>query len=476
MDISNNSRVIKAGVGYSVGNVLIRGLSFLTLPIFTRLMSTADYGLYSTYITYENILTLVTGLGLHASLRAAKIEFRNQIDAYASAVLLLPLSLTIILTILTVPLRYQLESISSFSYNMLIILIMQAMGSSVISMYNSRISLEFAYKKYLLISLINSIMNIAISLLLILGVKEITPFYGRVLGTSMPIIVIAAALLASFFAKARPHFNTDFFRFGLRYSLPLIPHGVSQIILAQFGKIVVQQKIGNAAAGIYGFAFTIALILQILVVSLDTAWGPWFFERYEKGDTAEIRKRSSQYVSVFSLLTCILLCISPEIVQLLAAEAYWPAITIVIPALLGVYFTFLYNLPAQVEYYHKKTNYIAFGTIGAAIVNIALLLILVPIYGYPAAVYVTLATYGLYFILHIIIAARITKNKLPFDTRRLMLYASITITVAAIMQVTLLFWYIRYSILILQMIVYYRINRKYIEDYMLRIHSKHILR
>ena len=40
------NRVIKAGIGYTVGNYLLKGINFLTVPIFTRLMSTVDYGTY----------------------------------------------------------------------------------------------------------------------------------------------------------------------------------------------------------------------------------------------------------------------------------------------------------------------------------------------------------------------------------------------------------------------------------------------
>lgn len=58
--MSDNKKVIKAGIGYTVGNYLLKGLSFITIPIFTRIMSTSDYGLYNTcvvfYISSRNFL------------------------------------------------------------------------------------------------------------------------------------------------------------------------------------------------------------------------------------------------------------------------------------------------------------------------------------------------------------------------------------------------------------------------------------
>ena len=50
-----NSKAVKAGIGYTIGNYLIKGLSFLTIPIFTRLLSTEDYGIVNIFGAYENI-------------------------------------------------------------------------------------------------------------------------------------------------------------------------------------------------------------------------------------------------------------------------------------------------------------------------------------------------------------------------------------------------------------------------------------
>ena len=47
-----NSKVVKAGAGYIVGNYMLKGLSFLTIPIFSRLMSTSDYGLYNMFLAF----------------------------------------------------------------------------------------------------------------------------------------------------------------------------------------------------------------------------------------------------------------------------------------------------------------------------------------------------------------------------------------------------------------------------------------
>lgn len=77
---SSDKKYIKAGIGYTFANYFIKGLSFITLPIYVRLMSTADYGNFNTYVAYESMLSVVLGLALHASLKNAKIRYSSKIE------------------------------------------------------------------------------------------------------------------------------------------------------------------------------------------------------------------------------------------------------------------------------------------------------------------------------------------------------------------------------------------------------------
>lgn len=67
--MSEENKVIKAGIGYTIGNYLLKGLSFLTVPLFSRLLDTSDYGIFNTYLAYQGIMFLLVGIALHTSLK-----------------------------------------------------------------------------------------------------------------------------------------------------------------------------------------------------------------------------------------------------------------------------------------------------------------------------------------------------------------------------------------------------------------------
>lgn len=83
MEISSNSKcysIAKAGIWYTVGNLIIKGLPFFTLPIFVRILSTSDFGLYNAYISYENILSVLLGLGFSGTVKTAKFDFEKNFE------------------------------------------------------------------------------------------------------------------------------------------------------------------------------------------------------------------------------------------------------------------------------------------------------------------------------------------------------------------------------------------------------------
>lgn len=449
MTEKSSNKAIKASFWYTLGNILIKGLSFLTLPIFTRIMSTSDFGLYTTYVAYESILSILLSLGINASLKSAKIQFPDRINDYVSCVVCIPIVITTIVLLLSILFQEQLGLLLGFEGYFAIIMAIQACSSAIITTYNSRISLDYSYKSFLNISIISTVGNIGTSLLLIFFLFEDNAYKGRILGTCLPLAIVSIFLLSSFFKKAKPHFNKSYISFGLRYSLPLVPHGLSQLILAQFGKIVIQRRIGNSEAGIYGFAYTVALIPQIVVQSISMAWGPFFFESYHNNKLNEIKLRSRLFIEIFAYFTIALFCVSPELTKLMADYSYWDAIYLIMPAILGVYLTFLYDFPVEIEYYYQKTNYIAVGTLFAALLNIVLCICIVPIYGYQYAVYITLFTYFIYFLYHLLVAYKLTKGLLPFDVGSLVVYSVLVCVACVVFQCFIQCALLRYSILVL---------------------------
>ena len=70
------SKVFKAGIGYTIGNVMVKGINFLAIPIFSRLLTTEEMGLYTVFAAYEAVLFVFIGMALHSSIRSENMSLR----------------------------------------------------------------------------------------------------------------------------------------------------------------------------------------------------------------------------------------------------------------------------------------------------------------------------------------------------------------------------------------------------------------
>lgn len=137
---------------------------------------------------------------------------------------------------------------------------------------------------------------------------------------------------------------------------------------------------------------------------MENAWSPWVFYTLDSGDKKRIERAGKDYVMVFALLTIGFFCVMPEVTKIMAGSNYWGGISLIIPLTFGNFFVFMYGLPVNIEYYHKKTGFISLGTILAAGLNAVLNYFGIILFGYQVAAYTTFLSYGMLFLFHWFIA------------------------------------------------------------------------
>ena len=398
---------VKAGLGYTIGNILIKGIAFLSLPLFSRLMTTAEFGVFNVFISFETILSVIVGMGMHTSIQSANLEFKGEIDRYTSSVSLTYILTAMVLALVALVFGPLLESALAFSPAVLLCLVAYSFGTAIITLFNNRISLNYEYKKYLIVAFICAAGNVLVSILLMLTILSDKRDLGRIYGTTAVSFVLGVVLLFGFFRKAKPRVEKKYWKFAYKYSLPIVPHGVAQVLLGQVDRIMIRSMVNDDAAGIYSLGGNIKLILTVLTDSVMTAWRTWFFSAMDKGETAKIQRMASLISVGYTALTVGLLSVSHELVLLFGGRDYDEAKLVVIPMIADAFLLFLYSIVVQSEYFKKKTKYIMIGTMIAAAVNLVTNYIFIKMFGYAAAAWTTLGSYILYMVLHLAISRRV---------------------------------------------------------------------
>ncbi|MCA9767105.1 MAG: oligosaccharide flippase family protein, partial [Carnobacterium sp.] len=298
------------------------------------------------------------------------------------------------------------------------------------------------------LSILSTFLNIGISLAMMFTLFEKNRYVGRVVGSSGAFILIGLLIYFAIMFRGKTLFNKEYWKFSLKIAIPLIPHALSNVLLSQFDRIMVNSYSGAHDAGIYSYIYNLSVVLSVVWASTNNAWVPWFFGEMEKKDYKKIKKTSNYYMLLFGAITLISMLLLIDIAKLMAPEEYLVGIPLIIPILLGYFFQFLYSLPVNVENYEKKTSYIAIGTIASALINVVLNIIFIPKYGYIAAGYTTVVAYFFLFIFHYILAKRIIGKQL-FDTKMIVTVTTVIVTLSFVMFFLTDYVILRYFMVIL---------------------------
>ena len=271
------SSFVKAGALYTVGNILVKGLGFLSIPIFTRLMLPEDYGVYNVFMSYAAVVTIIVNVAFHTNLKNYKFDYPDDFEKYSATCFFLAYFGSAVLFLLTC--GFTFFNLVNISYFLITFIALESLAQACVTYYVSYLSLKVKTTSYLIISLVYSVGSILLSIYLIKSGFLETAAKNRILGVVVPNLLVALYITNIFrkntyFAKLK-----EYLKYGLKISLPLLPHAFAQIILSQFDRMMISEMDSFAAAGIYSFAFNVSSILLIVASSCDTAWEPWFFEK-----------------------------------------------------------------------------------------------------------------------------------------------------------------------------------------------------
>ena len=89
-DVNKLNNTVKATMIYVLASLISKGLSFITLPIFTRIMPADQIGIVNIYNSWFAILSKITSLALiSGGFNLAMKEFSDHRNQYCSSILYL---------------------------------------------------------------------------------------------------------------------------------------------------------------------------------------------------------------------------------------------------------------------------------------------------------------------------------------------------------------------------------------------------
>lgn len=405
------SENLNATLFYMIGNLFDKAIALITVPIFTRIMSAADYGIFNTYASWVSIFAIFIGLSLGQTLRSAIYEKEIEIESYISSIFGL--------SILDFVLTFCLVLILSFFFDFQITRFMLALCliQSFMQFIRDTIAMKYMMKmRYVARTLILSIPNILVQLLAIAIILNMDDerYMGKAYSYVFVYLIVGVFLMIVQYRKSKDFSNRRYWKYGLTLSLPLILHSLSCVVLSSSDRIMITQYVGTAETGIYSLVYNMTLMTTVITSSFENVWIPWFSKRLNNNERTAINEAAVSYIMCVALIVCAIIYVSPEMMDILAPKEYASGKTMVPPLMIAVFVTFLYTISVNLEYYMKSTKNIAKNTCIAAVLNVILNMIFIPKYGAVAAAYTTLFSYIIAFLMHYRDGKNLDHNLFPF--------------------------------------------------------------
>lgn len=443
---------IKAAVWFLLCSIMQKGISVITTPIFTRIMSTEQYGIYSVFNSWMDIFAVFFTLQLYYGVYTqGLVKFENDRKEYSSTLQGLTVTMISVWGILYLVFRETINKLIGLTTIQMIAMFVLIWTTAIFNFWAAEQRVLLNYKRLIFITIGASIAKPIVGVILVVNCHDKAT--ARIWGLAIVEFVLYIGLFITQMKEGKRFFSKHWWKYALKFNIPLLPHYLSQTVLSSSDRIMIEKIVGKKEAGIYSLAYSIALLMTLVNNALLQTVTPWMYQKLKNKKAEEIKKVAYPSLIIIALANLLLILFTPEIVAVFAPFEYREAIWVIPPIAMSVYFMFAYSLFANIEFYYEKKKFITLSTCCAAIVNIVLNYIFINKYGYEAAGYTTLICYVIYAMLHYIFMRQICIEELKTNdiyNKKIILCISLFFVLGGfIMEFTYNFSIIRYGVLII---------------------------
>ncbi|WP_304736331.1 lipopolysaccharide biosynthesis protein [Dubosiella newyorkensis] len=382
-----------------ISTLLLQGIAFITTPLFTRLLGTTQFGTYSIFNSWVLILTCLMGAGISSSIGTGLYKFKNNYIVFRNSILLSSTFICLLEILIIILLSPFLSRVMGFSSGLVLLVGITAFAHYIVNFAQMAFIYEKKAGSNFILSVSLSIISVLFSVFLIYQVDSNSRYLGRIYGVASIYLLVAIIVWLLLYLKKPTLVKKEYLIYGITVGFPIVFHSLSQQILGQSDRIMMQMfEIATAEIGIYSMFYTLSSVLSTVLGALNNSWCPFYYDDVSEEKWEILDKKCKNYIELFTVLSVGFLLLSREVSYIMADESYWSGLNIIPILALAVYFTFMYQFPVNFEFFYKKTKIIAIGTVGAGIFNIILNTVMIPMWGmYGAAIATALSYLALFF-------------------------------------------------------------------------------
>ena len=381
---------------YTASSILASALPLALLPMMTRELSTAEYGIVATMTTLIAFFTppMIWGAPSLVAVEHSKLDaaqFRN----FLTSVLVIPLvSLLLCSAIAAVAAPWVAPHLEVPAVWFAAVPLMAALGvlpqvlSAVLRMRNAAFSFG-------VLELTTAASTVLLSLLFVVGLHWHWQgrMYAYLLTSGLMSLVAAGWLLRHGFLRSgaiRPYV-----RESLRFGAGLLPHDLGNQAIRLADRLFLVTMVGLAGAGQYAVAAQVTGVVMVAMAAFNRAWAPYLFPRLQDATPEtrrEIVRMSYLIIAGFAVFFVLFNLAAPHAYRFFIDPKFHPSLAYVGWLTVGYFFSSIYMTYIDYIFYVKKTHVLSVITSLNMAINLSLNYVLIGAFGPIGAAYAFAAT------------------------------------------------------------------------------------
>ncbi|HAA76663.1 TPA: hypothetical protein DCE37_16250 [Candidatus Latescibacteria bacterium] len=393
---------------YGLGDIVGRAVAVVLLPIYARLLTDVENGQIAIGFAIVGFCAVFYSLGLNQALikylsGSADTDPDRRRQRFSSAFWLL----LVVASIVSGTIYLFAEQIArrilggpgdaDIVRMLATIVLLDTISEPVFSLCraqqrSTRFAVTRLFQHTLQISLIAYLIAVEGW-----GVRAV--FIGNVVSSSFALLAMVPVALPFL----RLTFNTSLLRELLTFGVPFVPSAVSLLVISLSDRLLIEHFLGLQPLGVYSITFKVALPMLVVVRAFRSAWAPGLLSVDDPEQALHVCARvTTYYVGAASFAILMFIAFNRELVSLIAganADTYLPGAHIVPIVTMSHFLHGFYVILTAGVFAEGRSRVLPLVVVAGAIVNLGINLMFIPVYGYVAAAWSTVAANGVMALL-----------------------------------------------------------------------------
>jgi len=399
-----NKKLIKNSLIFTIGDVLNKSIPFFMLPVLTRYLTPADYGVIAIFNVCVAILGVFTGLSVHGAVNVNyfKLEKKELKSFIGNCLFILSASTSVILLlgIICYPF-FSVKIGMSIEWFIFAIIVSAAQFLTTINL--TLWIVEERPKPYSIYQLSQTALLAVLSIILVVGFGM--NYEGRLIAITIGTILFSFISLVFIIKRGFFTFkiNRNHLIDALKFGGPLIPHQLSGWVKSGFDRLILATTLGASVTGVYSVAYQIAFIVDTLMASFNKVWGPYIMKLLASSPSFE--KKKKVVITTYLLFLIILICagvfsvLANYFIPIFLGEKFIGTIKYIPFFSTAFAFGGMYYVVVPYLFFTKKTHFLSISTSISAGVHLVALYFFTKNNGAIGAAYASMISFFTLFIL-----------------------------------------------------------------------------